>query len=37
MTQVIIGIEDENLVADLMSLLEEMDGYSVRAVAKSPA
>lgn len=37
MTQVIIGIEDENLVADLMSLLEEMEGYTVRAVAKSPA
>jgi len=27
---------DENLVADLMSLLEEMDGFTVRAVAKSP-
>lgn len=37
MTQVVIGIENENLVADLMSLLEEMDGYSVRAVAKSPS
>lgn len=36
MSQVIIGIEDENLVADLMSLLEEMDGFTVRAVAKSP-
>jgi pilus assembly protein CpaE len=37
MSQVIIGMEDENLVADLMSLLEEMDGFTVRAVAKSPS
>lgn len=36
MSQVIIGMADENLVADLMSLLEEMDGFTVRAVAKSP-
>ncbi len=37
MSQVIIGMVDENLVADLMSLLEEMDGFTVRAVAKSPS
>ncbi|GGL39733.1 P-loop NTPase [Phycicoccus endophyticus] len=37
MTRVIIGMEGENLVADLMSILDEMDGYDVRAVAKSPS
>ena len=36
MSQVIIAMADENLVADLMSLLEGMDGFTVRAVAKSP-
>lgn len=37
MTRVLIGMDDENLVADLLSLLEEMDDYDVRAIAKSPA
>lgn len=35
MTRVLIGIQDENLVSDLGSLLEEMDGYDVRAVART--
>lgn len=35
MTRVVIGIGNESLVSDLSSLLQEMDGYDVRAVARS--
>lgn len=37
MTRVLIGIPAENLVSDLSSLLSEMDGFDVRAVARSTA
>lgn len=35
MTRVLIGITDENLVSDLSSLLSEMEGFDVRAVART--
>lgn len=35
MIKALIGIDDENLVADLTSLLSEIEGFEVRAVATS--
>lgn len=35
MTRTLIGVSDDNLVSDLTSLLGEMDGIDIRAVARS--
>lgn len=35
MIKALIGINDENLVADLTSILSEIEGFDIRAVAKS--